>query len=108
MMGRSKNKVSVKLLAVIVVLIICTALFSFVGCAKDGADTSKEQTLQSVTIVNKSDFDETWYVGGASKRIKVSCSPDYKFGRQKSYLCLSDIMSIKTFRRSGMCEYMEL
>lgn len=76
MMSRSKNKVSVKLLAVIVVLIICTALFSFVGCAKDGADTSKEQTLQSVTIVNKSDFDETWYVGGASKRIKVSCSPD--------------------------------
>ncbi len=59
MVGRSKNKVSVKLLAVTVVLIICTALFSFVGCAKDGADTSKEQTLQSVTIVNKSDFDET-------------------------------------------------
>ena len=53
MVGRSKNKVIVKLLAVTVVLIICTALFSFVGYAKDGADTSKEQTLQSVTIVNK-------------------------------------------------------
>lgn len=77
MMGKLKNKVIVLILhAAIFVLIICTALFLFAGCAKEGEDTNKEQNLQTITIVNKSDFDEKWYVGGASKRIKVSFSPD--------------------------------
>ena len=78
MMGKLKNKVIVLILhAAIFVLIICTALFLFAGCAKEGEDTNKEQNLQTITIVNKSDFDEKWYVGGASKRIKVSFSSTF-------------------------------
>lgn len=62
-----------------VILTVMLAATLFVGCSEPIPERSETlpPTFESVTILNKTELSDTWYVGGADRKLKLSFTPDY-------------------------------
>lgn len=65
------------LYVVLVAVILAAAVF--VGCSESTHERSETPppAFESVTILNKSELSETWFVGGSDRKLKLSLAPDY-------------------------------